>query len=189
MELYSYSEKAKMSPMEKAKDFYDSFGWDEEGGNTQDANLWEDLRPSAKNYVSKCRRRVLKYIPESGKYMLDAASGPIQFSEYLEYSENCEKRYCVDISKKALEKAKMKIQEHGEYFNCDLINLPFKDDVFDCAISLHTIYHIDKTQQEKAVRELIRVIKPNQNVIIVYANSLRPLSVLLKPFILLIKIY
>ena len=40
--------------------------------------------------------------------MLDMASGPIQYPEYLVYSSNFKKRYCVDLSKNALEAAKKK---------------------------------------------------------------------------------
>lgn len=42
--------------------------------------------------------------------------------------------------------------------------------MFDCAISLHAIYHIDKSLQEQAVRKLIKITKPGKPIIIVYSN-------------------
>ena len=69
--------------------FYKTTGWEVDGdGLSKDAILFEDLRKNASEYVSKCRLRLMKYIPDKGKRMLDMASGPIQYPEYLEYSKN-----------------------------------------------------------------------------------------------------
>ena len=68
---------------EKVTTFYNSAGWETEDGITEDARRWEDLREHAQEYVIKCRLRILDNIPESGDYILDMASGPIQYKEYL----------------------------------------------------------------------------------------------------------
>ena len=47
---------------EKVKKFYDTIGWQTEGKITEYARKSEDLRENAKQYVSKCRLRVLRYI-------------------------------------------------------------------------------------------------------------------------------
>lgn len=151
--------------------FYNSGGWSSnDEGFTSDAELYEDLRPCARTYISKCRLRIKKFIPENGKYMLDMASGPLQYPEYLEYSKNYLKRYCVDLSFDALETAKSKIGDHGEYLCGSFFDISLLDDYFDCCISLHTIYHMHKSKQEIAVRKLLNVAKPNTPVIIVYSN-------------------
>ena len=156
---------------EKVRKFYDTQGWDtNSSGDTIDAELWEDLRECARDYVVACRRKTLKHLPQAGDRILDAASGPIQYKEYLEYSAHFCKRVCVDISQKALDQAKAKLGDKGEYFCLSILELPFSDDSFDAVVSLHTIYHIDKDQQEAAVRQLIRVIKPNCPLVIVYTN-------------------
>ena len=49
-----------------------------------------------------------------------------------------------------------------------LLELPFPDDFFDAAVSLHTIYHIER--QEDAVRQLLRVLKPGAPAVVVYSN-------------------
>ena len=56
---------------------------------------------------------------------------------------------------------------------------------FDCAISLHTIYHIDEQRQEEAVRKLVYVTKPGKPVIIVYSNPNTFVSFLKSPVHLL----
>ena len=160
----------KNSAEKNVSTFYNGIGWESEGEATEDAIRYEDLRENAQEYVSKCRLRILRHIPDRGKYILDMASGPIQYPEYLKFSENYEKRYCVDLSSKALKDAKAKIGDRGEFLCGSFFDLDLEDNFFDCAISLHTIYHMDKDKQEQAVRKLIRVTKPGQPIIIVYSN-------------------
>ena len=158
------------SAEEKVSKFYNKVGWETENEITEDANRFEDLRQSAAKYVSKCRLRVLRHLPKNGENILDMASGPIQYKEYLQFSKNFKKRYCVDLSSKALEDAKKKIGDHGKFLIGSFFDIPLEENFFDCAISLHTIYHIDKDKQEEAVRKLIKVTKPGHRIIIVYSN-------------------
>lgn len=160
-----------LSAENKTKKFYDSEGWScDNSGISADAKLWEDLRPCAMEYVSACRKKINKFLPEKGEYILDAASGPIQYPEYLEYSEGFTIRVCVDISQQALAQAKTKLGNKGEYVCSSILELPFPDNYFDAIVSLHTIYHIEKNQQADAVRQMIRVAKNSIPLIIVYAN-------------------
>lgn len=150
--------------------FYNTAGWETDEGVTEDAARWEDLRECAGEYVSKCRLRVLRHIPADGEYILDMASGPIQYKEYLEYSRGYKKRYCVDLSSGAMDNAKKKIGEHGVFLCGSFFDIPLENNFFDCTVSLHTIYHIDKDRQEEAVRKLLAVTKPGKPVIVVYSN-------------------
>jgi ubiquinone/menaquinone biosynthesis C-methylase UbiE len=155
---------------DRVREFYSLIGWKEENGVTEDARRFEDLRQCARDYVSKCRLRVLHHIPPGGDKILDMASGPIQYPEYLAYSKGFTKRYCVDLSMTALASAEKKLGEHGEYLCGSFFDLELDSDMFDCVISLHTLYHMDDKLQEQAVRKLIRVCKPGAPVVIVYSN-------------------
>jgi ubiquinone/menaquinone biosynthesis C-methylase UbiE len=150
--------------------FYNTVGWVTEGGVTEDAKRFEDLRPFSQEYARKTRMRVFDHIPEQGDHILDMASGPIQYQEYIEYSQNFAKRHCVDFSMDALNMAKEKIGDHGQFWHGNFLNMDMEENFFDCALSLHTIYHIDKEEQEQAVRKLLHVTKPGKPVIIVYSN-------------------
>lgn len=163
--------------------FYSGTGWSTTGeGATQDAVLFEDLREAAAEYVSKCRLRTLRHIPASGEHMLDMASGPIQYEEYLEYSKGFKTRHCVDLSADALGQAEKKIGEHGRYYATSFFDADFDSDFFDCTISLHTVYHMDREQQESAVRKLVDVTKPSAPVIVIYSNPRAFPMVLVRPF-------
>jgi len=161
-----------MAVEDDVRDFYDNRGWDAAGDEKvyADAQLWEDLRPCAAEYVSACRRKVLDHLPRSGDRILDAGSGPIQYPEYLEYSAGFAKRVCVDLSERALAEARNKLGDRGDFVRASLLELPFPAGHFDAAVSLHTIYHIERNRQETAVRELIRVMKPGASSVVVYAN-------------------
>ena len=150
--------------------FYNESGWHKESKNTLDAILFEDLRDCAKKYVSKCRLRLINYIPKKGANLLDFASGPIQYPEYLKYSKNFKVRHCIDFSKLAIKIAKKKLGNRGKYYCKDFFQIRFKKNFFDCVLSLHTIYHIDKNLQLNAVKKLLSVSKKNSPIIIVYSN-------------------
>ena len=150
--------------------FYNEVGWTQSKKDTNDAILFEDLRPSAKNYVSHSRNKINKYIAKKGVHFLDFASGPIQYTEYLKYSKNFKFRHCVDFSKKAILEAKKKIGNKGKFYSQDFLKINFKKNYFDTIISLHTIYHINKTKQASAVKKLIKISKKNSPIIIVYSN-------------------
>jgi ubiquinone/menaquinone biosynthesis C-methylase UbiE len=92
------------------------------------------------------------------------------FNEYVEYSKNFDKRYCVDISQVALREAEKKIGRHGVYLKGSLLNVPLDDNFFDSAISVLAIFNIHKDEQEKAVRRMLQVTKPGAPAIIVYCN-------------------
>jgi 2-polyprenyl-3-methyl-5-hydroxy-6-metoxy-1,4-benzoquinol methylase len=150
--------------------FYNEDGWSERKKNTNDAILFEDLRPVASGYISHCRKKINKFIKKKGNHILDFASGPIQYEEYLEYSKNFKVRHCVDFSKQAIKKARLRLGKKGKYYCNDFLKINFKKNFFDTIISLHTIYHISKNKQAKVVRKLISISKRNCPIIIVYSN-------------------
>lgn len=151
------------------KNFYDNRGWHTtEKGDYEDADIFEDLRPFAQDYLNKCHQRVSRYLNPTGKYMMDAASGALQFKEYLQYSEHYEYRICVDLSFQGLMECKRKLGAKAICLLCDMTNLPVKDNVIDGFVSLNTIYHIPKDEQVKAITELYRVMMPAGKGVVVY---------------------
>jgi ubiquinone/menaquinone biosynthesis C-methylase UbiE/uncharacterized protein YbaR (Trm112 family) len=149
--------------------FYDRIGWKEVRGEVfEDANRFEDLRPVSSEYIRNCNMRLKKYLRPTGKYLLDIASGPIQYPEYLRCSEDYDFRICGDLSFTALMAARKKLGDRGIYVLCDITNLPFKPNSIDGFVSLHTIYHVPAKEQVQAVREVYRVLKENCSGAIVY---------------------
>ncbi len=151
------------------KNFYEEKGWfADEAGNYKDAVIFEDLRPFAQDYITKCHNRVSRFLNPSGKYLMDAASGALQYDDYLQYSKNYKYRVCVDFSFQALSECKRKLGNKALCILADITNMPFKDNVMDGFVSLNTIYHIPKDEQVTAIKELHRVLAIGGKGVVVY---------------------
>ncbi len=115
----------------QVREFYDQIGWKEASDGFYQNASYEDLRPVAREYIHNCHLRVLRHLNPSGRLLLDAGSGPIQYPEYLDYSSGYQHRVCADISMVALQDARKRIGTHGLFTVCDIANLPFKSNTFD----------------------------------------------------------
>jgi uncharacterized protein YbaR (Trm112 family) len=148
------------------KNFYDQRGWHANAaGDYEDAVIFEDLREVSEDYLKKCHDRVARFLNPSGDYMLDAASGALQFKDYLQYSADYKYRVCVDLSFQALSEVKRKLGPKAICVLCDMTNMPFKDGVMGGFVSLNTIYHIPKDEQATAIKELYRVLARGGNIL------------------------
>ncbi|HJW89435.1 MAG TPA: class I SAM-dependent methyltransferase [Anaerolineales bacterium] len=169
---------------QQVREFYDQVGWQETvQGQYQNAR-YEDLRPVSREYIHRCHLRVARHLKSSGKYLLDAGSGPIQYPEYLEYSRGYTARVCLDISIVALKEARNQIGDrqsggHGLFVVADIAHLPFKPRAFDGEVSLHTIHHLSQEEHVRAYRELYRALAPGGAAVVVNGWDHPPLMELL----------
>jgi SAM-dependent methyltransferase len=143
--------------------FYDDIGWQEIGEGVYQNARYEDLRPVSWEYIHKCHLRVGRHLIPEGRLLLDAGSGPIQYPEYLEYSQGYQARVCADISIVALKEARQRIGDRssggsGLFVVADIANLPFRRDAFDGVVSLHTIHHLPIEEHKQAYQEVYRVL-------------------------------
>ena len=152
---------------QQVREFYDQVGWQLVGEDVYQNAHYEDLRPVSRPYIHRCHLRVARHIQPSGRYLLDAGSGPIQYPEYLEYSRDYQYRVCADISIVALQEARKRIGNKGLFVVADIANLPFKREVFDGEVSLHTIHHLPEEQHLQAYDELYRVLAPHSQAVVV----------------------
>ena len=171
---------------QQVQQFYNEFGWQSSEGVYQDAQDSEDLRSISREYIERCHLRLKDHLPPSGQFLLDVASGPLQYPAYLTYSEHYDYRICADISLRALKEAKKKLGSKGIYLLCDVTQLPIKTDQMDAVVSLHTIYHVPKDEQKQAFAEIHRVLKPQGTSVVVY--SWGQYSLLMNLFLLPLKL-
>jgi len=152
---------------QEVKQFYDQIGWKLVGADLYQNARYEDLRPVARQYIHNCHLRVMRHLSPSGRFLLDAGSGPVQYPEYLEYSRGYGYRVCADISLTALQEARKRLGERGLYVVADVANLPFEAEVFDGVVSLHTIHHLPEDEHLGAFRELYRVLAQGKKAVVV----------------------
>lgn len=161
--------------LQQVREFYDQIGWSQVGDGLYQNARYEDLRPVAQEYIRKCHLRVNRYLDPSGDLLLDAGSGPVQWPEYLTYSEKYRYRVCADLSFTALKEARQRLGGKGLYVVMDVAHLPFKPNAFDGIVSLHTIHHLPAQDHKTAYAELLRVLKPGRHAVVVNGWSNSPL--------------
>ena len=171
------AEKIRLSDeKESTRTYYDNFGWQTNDGSYGEVQAFTDTRSAPWSYTARCIRRVGKHIPTEGRYLLDAASGPIPYAEYMNFHDGFDRRVCVDLSIEALKEAQRKLGNRGIYVLGDMTRLPFADGSVDAAVSFHTIYHIPADEQEKAFTELHRVLRSTGKAAIVYTWGYSPIT-------------
>lgn len=147
--------------------FYNEVGWQmEQDGNFQNAQ-YEDLRAVSAEYIARAHARVARHLPKSGRYLLDAGSGPVQYDAYLQYSEAYERRVCLDLSFVALKQAKTKLGARGWCVVADIAHLPFKPEAFDGIVSLHTIHHLPADEKPGCYLGLYERLTPGGSMVTV----------------------
>jgi len=176
----SGTESAKLN--KSVRDFYNQVGWQTIGETLYQNAMYEDLRPVSRDYLHRCHMRVKRHLAHEGKYYLDAGSGPVQYPEYLTYSEGYHARVCMDISLVALQEARKRVAEHGFYVLGDITHLPFRSDLFDGISSLHTIHHVPMSDKSLAYDELYRTLKSGRSMVTVDGWTNAALMVRLKWF-------
>lgn len=148
--------------------FYDDFGWKKEEDGYKDTLTFEDRRPVADQYWKRCHLRLNKYLP-GGNYLLDVASGSIPNDEYFTYDQYYGLRICMDFSMLALKEAALRLKGKGIFILGDMTNIPLKENSVDGIISMHTVYHVPRNEQTKAVEEAYRVLSRDGQAVIVYS--------------------
>ena len=169
------------------KEFYNRVGWQVDGDTFYQKAQFEDLRPVSQDYISRCHMRLNRYLASDGRYLLDAGSGPVQYPEYLTYSEGYRARVCMDISLVALKEARKRLGEHGFYVVGDITHLPFKSEVFDGIVSLHTVHHVPIEDKPAAFYELYRTLNLGKQMVVVNGWTNAPLMTRLSGFMCAVK--
>src|ERR1041385_1255248 len=131
---------------QQVRDFYDQIGWSQAADGLYQNARYEDLRPVSREYIHNCHMRVKKHLAPKGDILLDAGSGPVQWPEYLTYSENYRYRLCAYISITALKEARTRLADKGLFVVADIANLPFKPDAFDGIVSMRSEEHTSELQ-------------------------------------------
>ncbi|MBY0278839.1 class I SAM-dependent methyltransferase [Candidatus Binatia bacterium] len=134
----------------------------------------DDWRQVVRWYHHACNLRLKRFLMPRGDMLLDAASGAVQFQDYIALSDGYRRHVCVDFSRSALREARDRLGDKALCVQADVTALPFRDDTFDAVASLHTIYHVPAAEQPLAFRELHRTLRPGRSGVVVYAQDRHP---------------
>ncbi len=129
----------------------------------------EDMSGLGQRYIYKNEARfgrVFEGMGSSGLF-LDAGCGA---QPREEFGAGFGKHVCVDFSIEGLIEARRVLGDRALCVCGSLLDLPFKDGVFDGVLASHVLYHIDAGQQFTAARELTRAVGRGGRVLVFYGN-------------------
>lgn len=121
--------------------------------------------------------RVLSYLnPQKGEKILDVGCGVGTFAFHS--AKQGAFGYGVDYSKESIEMAKLvsskyNLSKKTKFTVADATKLPFENNFFDKIVSADFVEHIYYDETEKAVKEMMRVLKPG-GVLVLYTPNRNP---------------
>lgn len=141
--------KISESELNSVKEYYNKIGWKKEKDKYIDTLTFSSDKGI--KYKNAGNDRLREMIGET-EMLLDVACGAMPFNS------SAKKQICMDFSITAIKEAKLNKPE-GLFVLGDITNLPLKDKSVADTISLHTIYHVNKELQQRAIEEIRRVSK------------------------------
>lgn len=143
----------------------DSRGWD---WSVVSGDFWKNPSFAAMNYSKKWKE-------EGYHSVLDLGCG-LGRNSFVFAKEGFETTL-VDISLDAIKYVQQKRDELNVAMPCyvaDMLNLPFKDNSFDCVFAYHVISHQDTEGVKKAFKEIYRILKPNGKCFVTLGSKRHP---------------
>jgi SAM-dependent methyltransferase len=144
---------------------------------TNNKEVFDQIAPSWYNFrhwsIFRSELEALARRWQKGKLLnLGCAHGP----DFLPFRQGFD-LYGVDFSSEMLKFARKYSQKFGFVANlslADIRHLPYSDQTFDWAISVATYHHIRGEEQQAALDELRRVLKPGAEAFITVWNRWQP---------------
>ena len=122
------------------------------------AEEWHEFKKmpaiSTIEFLKKQKGNVLDFGSGSGRHLIKITRG---------------KMYLLDFSEKMIELAEKKAEEENipiETTVSSMTKTPYEDNFFDSAICISALHCLTKPEQQQAVKELYRILKPKAQVFI-----------------------
>lgn len=148
-------------------------------GKFQGHRLKELLRDTEiQELVDRGSEKMVNELDVKGKIILDAGIGPLaRFSSI--FSRLDAYVIAIDISRSTLESARKVL--NGKKVNliqADIMNLPFKKEIFNLSFCYGTLYHMPDGRMgvQKALKELARVTRRNDIIYFNVENYVNPIN-------------
>ena len=135
--------------------------------------VWENIASPWKIFRVNPDKEVVDFFKDKSGKILDLACGSGR--NFIKIDGTI---YGVDFSKKMLKYAKERAEKNDikvKLKEADIVKLSFKENFFDSAISIRALHCIETEEgREKALKELLRVLKPNAEALITVWNKDQP---------------
>jgi ubiquinone/menaquinone biosynthesis C-methylase UbiE len=164
-----YRRELLNSEEDHVRTFYDQYGWVKTGATTGEDLLFRDFSRFYYPYHDRVNAKTIDCFRDLHGRLLIGGGGDLPES-HVAIAGQFSDVTCLDISRVAVDIARQKLANTGEFIIASLLDIPKPDDYFDAVFCAHVIYHIQRDRQADAVRELIRVSRPGGRIVIIYSN-------------------
>jgi ubiquinone/menaquinone biosynthesis C-methylase UbiE len=158
---------------ETVRKFYDEYGWRADGDGLGEDKQFRQASAPFKRYSERSTARVMQAFEAFSGSILFVGPGDMPDS-HVALAKRFDSVTCIDISSVGLDVARSKLGDAARYVVGSIVDSDLPSDGFDAVYCAHVLYHIDKTQQETAMREMIRLAKPGGRIVVLYANPASP---------------
>jgi SAM-dependent methyltransferase len=164
------SEKSNdTSTEDSVSSYYDKVGWKSDGEKSLEDIRFRTFPEGHEQYSKIVADRTLATLSGRSGTLIFVGSGDMP-STHVQLASQYERVICLDISQLALDIAKSKLGDAGEFLLQSIVDSDLPDGTADSIFSAHVVYHIDRDQQEKAIRQMLRLTKPGGRIVVIYAN-------------------
>ncbi len=161
---------------DRVREYYEEEGWRLRGEvSGEDVNFRRFGAPF-RAYSEISTARVIRAFEGHGGRILFVGPGDMPGS-HMALAARFESVVCLDISKAGLDLSRRRLGDAAEYLCGSVVDADLAPESFDAVFCSHVLYHIDRDQQETAVRRMIAAVRPGGRIIIVYANPLSPFRI------------
>ncbi len=132
--------------------------------------VWNKIAEEWYEFKVEPSEKVLDFLKGKKGKILDLGCGAGRHLKKIKDG----KMYLIDFSKNMIELAKKRAKEkniEAEFAVSEITKLPFRNNFFDSAIAIAVFHCITPKNQEKAVKELFRVMKPKAKALIAVWNK------------------
>ncbi len=158
--------------------FYDEEGWVADESNTvAETTLFRDVGGGREIYDQKINASLLKLLEKHDGRLMIVGGGDLPES-HVQAAQQFNEVVCIDISQRALDISKQKLGDKGTYHLASILEAPLPDNSIDTVLCAHVLYHIDRSNQLRAVEEMIRVTKTGGRIVIISLNPNSPLMLI-----------
>jgi len=150
--------------------------WEKRGRLWKDekvAVLHKSLPLAVNNYIHRIHLdEIVPLLPRKKCRCLDVGCGYGRIAQEAVLYNPKAFIYGIDIAPTFVHLFNKKLGKRGEAIVADVRKLPFGDNYFDFVWMIATLMYLEKkSDQEQAIREIFRVLKPGGTIIIIEDNS------------------
>lgn len=149
------------------REWYDR-NWQGSVGDTSAKRAHEDVSDLGQRYIQVGERRwITELAAREGGYFVDIGCGA---QPRVEAGRGHGRHVCVDLSLAGLQHCRELLGDRGLYICGSIVDLPLPERFASTALMAHSLYHVHRDQQPRALRNAHDVLAAGGELVVFYSN-------------------